>query len=551
MIHYTVSCDPLAHLYTVTMIFQAEEPGVEVMLPVWTPGSYLVREYSRHIQDFSCNNPWEKIAKNRWRIQTSVNAQVILTYRVYAHDLSVRTSHLDASHAYINGACIFLLYEPQRDQPHRVTLIPADLNWRVATALTMETDWIYRAENYDILVDSPIEMGIHTRYSFTVLDTLHHLVIWGRGVYSPEQIVADLSQIIRTTAQIFGTLPYPEYLFILHLADTYGGLEHHNCTSLLYPRMNMVGPKYERFLQLAAHEFFHLWNVKRIRPTTLDQFNYGQENYTSVLWFCEGATAYYDELLCYRCGFYPEDRYLQLLSEAITRLELTPGQTIQSLSSASFDAWIKLYRPDENSLNSTVSYYLKGHMVIWLLDLMLHDQGQGGMDQVMQTLWARGGAYREADLWQTIEAVAGLDLTEFYKKYIQGTDPLPYAMLLEPFGLQLTTHVDRLPYTGLRLQEEKPILRAVETDSPGQKAGLAPGDELVAWDGLRITLKQWPDLILMYPVGTPITVTFFRRDELLTTTLIPAPARVNQYRLVQMEHPTPQQQARYRAWLNY
>ncbi|WP_218079937.1 M61 family metallopeptidase [Anthocerotibacter panamensis] len=552
---YTVSADPLAHLYTITMRFVPPPgPWVDLMLPVWTPGSYMVREYSRHVQDFTCLLPWTKRNKNTWRIQVPADtAEVTVSYRVYALELTVRTSHLDNTHGYFNGACLFLLCAPWRAVPHDLEILLPHPDWQITTALTQQAGNHFRAVDYDQLVDSPVEMGTHSVHRFEVLDKTHRLAIWGQGNYDIPSMLRDITRIIETTASIFGGLPYPEYLFIVHAADNYGGLEHANSTSLLYPRLNFQPQsKYERFLQLVAHEFFHTWNIKRLRPDTLDSFDYSQENYVSVLWFCEGGTAYYDEFICMRAGFYDDRRYLQLLSEAITRLETTPGKDVQSLTQSSFDAWIKLYRPDENSLNSSISYYLKGQVVMLLLDLFLRARGQGSLDTVFQELWrryqSRGAAYSEVELWAVIEGVAG-DLTGFYKYFIQGTQPLPYNEFLEPFGLHLTSEVEGFPYTGLRLGEDKPVLKAVETGSAAQQAGLCPGDELIALNGLRVTTKNWSDLLKCYAPGTRVVLTCFRRDELRSFELLLGDPQPSRYTLTPLPKLTAQQRTLYQAWL--
>lgn len=552
-IRYTVHCEPTSHLYHITMRITAfEGPRVEVSLPAWTPGSYLVREYSRHLQNFRCVLPWEKINKNTWHIHVpTTTTEIVIEYSIYGYDLSVRTSHLDTTHGYFNGACLFLMYGPARQQLHELYLVPPNNHWQITTSLRAEADY-FVAQTFDELVDSPVEMGTHELHNFMVLDKVHQLAIWGKGNYNSSLLVQDIQHIIETVAALFGGLPYTNYLFILHCGDSYGGLEHKDSTTLLFPRLQFQPTeKYEKFLQLVAHEFFHAWNIKRLRPETLDNFNYNQENYVSVLWFCEGATAYYDELLCYRAGFYNEKRYLNLLSDAITRLENTPGKEVQSLTQSSFDAWIKLYRPDENTNNSSVSYYLKGQIIIWLLDLIIRTHSTHSFDTVFQRLWQNyqqsgGKAYSEADLWRVIEAVAGIDLTDFYKKYLTGTTPIPYQDFLTPFGLQLKLQQDAYPYTGLRLGEDKAIIKFVETNSPAQRSGLAPGDELVALEGYRVTPKNWLELTNLKPA---VTVTYFRRDELLESALTFGATRPNRYSLHPMTEATPQQRERYERWL--
>ncbi|MDP8962835.1 MAG: peptidase M61, partial [Cyanobacteriota bacterium] len=361
-IHYQVAMpQPESHLFEVTLSVQGwQEAVLNLKMPVWTPGSYLVREYARHLQDFSADTgdpghllPSHKLSKNHWQIETADTSEITVRYRVFANELTVRTNHLDASHGYFNGTALFFFIPGFEQQPIQITIAPPHPDWQVTTPLPSVSGQAntFEAKDFDTLVDSPFEIGSHQLYNFEVLGKPHQLAIWGQGNADPDRIIADTKKIIEVEAQIFGGLPYERYVFLLHLAsNSFGGLEHKNACSLIYSRFGFrAKEKYNRFMQLVAHEFFHLWNVKRIRPKALETFNYEQENYTTSLWFCEGTTSYYDLVIPKRVGIYDTKTFIENLSKEITRLQTIPGRKVQPLSESSFDAWIKLYRRDTNS----------------------------------------------------------------------------------------------------------------------------------------------------------------------------------------------------------
>lgn len=358
---------------------------------------------------------------------------------------------------------------------------------------------------------------------------------------------------------MFGGLPYDRYVFLLHLsASGYGGLEHHNCCSLLYSRFGFRQPdSYHRFMSLVAHEFFHLWNVKRIRPQALHPFDYDQENYVDVLWFCEGVTSFYDLVIPYRAGIYDAKFYLKLLSESITRLQATPGRQTQSLTESSFDTWIKLYRPDANSRNCQVSYYLKGEVVSFLLDLLIRQQRQRSLDDVMLQLWQTYGqtqqGYTRAQLQAVIESVADMDLTDFWQNYIDGTIELPYAQFLEPFGLEVVADWGEppIPYLGFTLQKqtEPGQLQFVDVGSPAQQAGLKSGDQLLAIGGFRVQPDQLNQRLQDYQAGDSITITVFHEDQLETHQITLAEPQPKSYTIKPVPQPTTQQNQNFHQWL--
>lgn len=574
-IHYQVAMpQPETHLFEVTLRLVGFPLSVlDLKLPVWTPGSYLVREYAKHLQDFTAfagenadlsrSKPlaWRKLSKNHWQVETKGLKEVNVRYRIFANELSVRTNHLDATHGYFNGAALFFRLPGWEEQSIQVTILPPFPEWQVTTALPSVPGQAntFRACNFDTLVDSPCEIGCHQLYHFEVLGKPHELAIWGQGNVSAEQVIADLQKIIAFEAQMFGGLPYQRYVFLLHLfSQAYGGLEHKNCCSLIYQRFGFrEREKYERFMQLVAHEFFHLWNVKRIRPKALEAFDYDQENYTPSLWFCEGTTSYYDLVIPLRSGIYDVKSFLINWSKEITKYLTTPGRHVQTLSESSFDAWIKLYRQDANSSNSQISYYLKGEMVSLLLDLLIRalHKNQLSLDDVMRKMWHQFGkkeiGYTPEQLQQVIESVAKIDLSDFFTRYIHGLDELPFNEYLEPFGLQLFTEHEEEPFLGIKVNSDhgRELIKYVEASSPAQLAGIDPGDELLAIDGLKVTASQLSDRLKDYQPNDTIQITFFHHDELRTYPVTLAHPRPIRYQLRPVTHPSPIQQENFAGWL--
>ena len=567
-IHYQVAMpQPETHLFEVTLrLVGYPLPILDLKLPVWTPGSYLVREYARHLQDFAAeagDKPlaWRKISKNHWQVQTRGNTSINVHYRIFANELSVRTNHLDATHGYFNGAALFFRLPGREGQPIQVTIAPPRPEWQVTTALPSVPGQAntFSAADFDILVDSPFEIGCHQLYHFEVLGKSHELAIWGQGNFQAQQIITDVKKIIAAEAQMFGGLPYQRYVFLLHLfSQAYGGLEHKNCSSLVYQRFGFRDPdKYERFIQLVAHEFFHLWNVKRIRPKALEVFDYDCENYTPSLWFCEGTTSYYDLLIPLRAGIYDAKSFLNNWSKEITRFLTIPGRKVQSLSESSFDAWIKLYRQDANSNNSQMSYYLKGEMVSLLLDLLIRSlhKNQRSLDDVMFLMWQQFGkdevGYTPEQLQQVFESVAKIDLSNFFARYIDGIEELPFNDYLEAFGLQLVADTEEESYFGLKAITEngRELIKFVEAGSPAQLAGIDPGDELLAIDGIKVTASQLSDRLKDYQPSDTIQVTVFHQDELRTHPVTLAHPHVSRYQVKPVTHPNSTQQENFAGWL--
>ncbi|MEH2006781.1 M61 family metallopeptidase [Nostoc sp.] len=567
-IHYLVAMSqPETHLFEVTLhLLDYPSPILDLKLPVWTPGSYLVREYAKNLQDFVAFAedkplPWRKISKNHWQVDKIDVSELTVRYRIFANELSVRTNHLDPSHGYFNGAALFFRIPGWENRPIRITIVPPRREWLVTTALPpiAEETNTFLAGDFDTLVDTPFEIGLHQLYKFEVLGKPHELAIWGQGNFQTQRLIADIQKIVQVEAKMFGGLPYERYVFLLHLfSQAFGGLEHKNSCSLIYHRFGFrAQDKYDRFIQLVAHEFFHLWNVKRIRPKALEVFDYDQENYTPSLWFCEGTTSYYDLLIPLRAGIYDVKSYLNNLGKEITRYEMTPGRKVQPASESSFDAWIKLYRPDANSGNSQISYYLKGEMVSLLLDLLIrstHDN-QRSLDDVMLKMWQQFGqaeiGYTPEQLQEVIESVAGINLTDFFKRYIDGIDDLPWNQYLKPFGLQLVADQQEEPYLGVRINTEngREIIKFVETGSPAQIKGIDAGDELLAIDGIKVMGNSLSDRLKDYQPNDTIEVTVFHQDELRTYSITLASPHPTRYQVKPLEHPDSTQQQNFAGWL--
>lgn len=570
-IHYQVAMpQPESHLFEVELRVENWQNAVlDLKMPVWTPGSYLVREYSKHLQNFSSTSSdgeslkWQKLSKNHWQVETAGSEEITVRYRIFANELTVRTNHLDSTHGYFNGAALFFFIPGLEQQPIRVKIVPPRLDWRVTTPLPQvsgEANTFY-ATDFDTLVDSPFEIGIHQLYDFEILGKPHQLAIWGEGNADAKRIVPDIQKIVQIEAEMFEGLPYDRYVFLLHLASQgAGGLEHKNCCTLNYSRLGFrAKDKYNQFMELVAHEFFHLWNVKRIRPKALEVFDYENENYTPSLWFSEGATSYYDLLIPLRAGIYDTKTFLANLGKELTRFLTTPGRLVQPVSESSFDAWIKLYRPDANSGNSQISYYVKGELISLLLDLLIRarHENKRSLDDVMRQMWQQFGkeeiGFTPEQLQQIIESVAGDDLSDFFKRYVDGTEELPFDEYLEPFGLRLEPEIeeDLPPYLGITVKSQngREIIQFVEYSSPAQLAGIDANDELLAINGIRVSAEQLSDRLKDYQPGNAIAVSIFHQDQLRTCNVTLDEPRPTRYQVVLLENPSDAQKQNLTGWL--
>ncbi len=544
-----------------------------LFMPVWTPGSYLVREYARHVEGLSTDSPARttKVRKNAWEIRGGGTSRVRVRYRVYAGELSVRTNHVDEGHAFLVGAALFLGIEGREDVPARVELVlPA--GWRAATALrggpgaTDSAVSSYEAPSYEALVDSPFELGTHREDAFDALGVRHRVAIcphWGAGERDVQRFLGDAKTVVETLARFFGgTLPYESYDLLLHLrSQGRGGLEHRSSAALIAsPSAFATREAYLDLLSLVAHEIFHAWNIKRIRPAGLVPYRYDAECYTRLLWWFEGATSYYDWRCLALARLCTVDEYLDHLAAEIAYLDQTPGRLVSALEDASYDAWIKLYRPDENSSNSSVSYYRKGEVVCaWLdLELRVRTGGRATLDTVLGTLWTEHGATErpvpEGAMQAIFERVAGVAMGDLFDAWVRGTSEIPYAATLTHFGLSLerTPRADAPPCSlGARFRSDmgRAIVTAVARDSAAARGGIDTGDEVLGIAGVRIEGANVEAALRGRTPGQTVDVVVSRDGHLAVKNVTLDPPRAERVKLVPMRDAPETARRAFEAWL--
>jgi predicted metalloprotease with PDZ domain len=509
---------------------------VELMMAVWTPGSYLVREFARHVEDVIAEAPGgarlavEKSAKNRWRITTGGAAAVTVQYRVYGREMSVRTNWIEHGFAFLNGAPTFLTLADRTPRPHDVTIVPARGWTRSVTRLPKGagSEHRYCAPDYDTLVDSPILLGNPAVHEFTVDGKVHHLVSEGDAAFfDGARAAKDLEAIVAEHGRFWGSLPYGAYAFINLITEAGGGLEHASSSVLMTNRWATRTRKtYLDWLELASHELFHAWNVKRLRPIELGPFDYERENVTPSLWVVEGITDYYGDLLVHRAGASTREEYLDSLSDKIEELQTMPGRFVRPVTLASVDAWIKFYRPDENSPNTAISYYSKGAVIAFLLDAKIRRAtgGARGLDEAMRAAYQRySGArgFTPEQFRALVEEVAGADLGAFWRSAIESTDELDYAEALEVFGLRFKAAV--LPpgerpkaWIGAATREDagRLVVTQVKRHTPAFAAGLDADDEILAIDDVRVRADGLARRLEQYRPGDRVSLLVARRDRL-------------------------------------
>ncbi|MFO1200732.1 MAG: PDZ domain-containing protein [Burkholderiaceae bacterium] len=547
--------DPAAHLFEVTLDVERPDPqGQRFALPAWIPGSYLVRDFARHVVSIEARSGARRVAlektdKHTWRA-APVRGSLRLAWRVYAWDLSVRGAHLDTTHGFFNGTSVFLRVIGRDDAPCAVRIEPPEgdeyRDWRVATSLPRAgaREWgfgEYRASSYDELIDHPVEMGRFDVCSFDAEGSAHHVVLTGRHDCDRERLARDLAAVCSAQIRLFEPsvrrAPFERYLFLtMAVGDGYGGLEHRASTALLCARKDLphrgmrgVPDGYRGFLGLASHEYFHSWHVKRIKPQAFAPYDLERENYTRLLWIFEGFTSYYDDLMLLRAGAIGTADYFKSLATTIGNVLRNPGRLAQSVAESSFDAWTKYYRQDENSPNAIVSYYTKGALVALCLDLTIRARtgGRRSLDDVMRLMWRRFGRDFERDgrgldeggFPALVEDATGVGLREEIARWTSLPGELPLAELLKGAGvrLDLRTSDDGAPWLGLRTATRggELTITTVLAGGPAQRAGASAGDVIVCADRLRVDEKSLKALIARRRVGEIVGLHVFRRDELL------------------------------------
>jgi predicted metalloprotease with PDZ domain len=540
-VRYTLSFPaPHTHYIEVSAVFPTgRRPHVELMMAVWTPGSYLVREYERNVEAVRAEGhdgaalPVEKSRKNRWKVSTNGAPAITVNYRVYGREMGVRSNWVESAFAMLNGAPTFITLADRTPRPHEVTItMPAA--WKQSITGLSELAGggpnQYRAQDFDTLVDSPIIVGNPDVQQFTVGGKKHYLVSTpATSTFDSIRAAADVQKIVEQNLKLWGDLPYDKYLFLNMLTESGGGLEHKNSTLIMTNRWTTHTRKsYLSWLGLCSHEYFHAWNVKRLRPVELGPFDYENEVYTRSLWVSEGFTDYYGELNVHRAGLSTREEYLEAISNMIEELQTTPGRLVQSAATASYDAWVKLYRPDENSVNASISYYTKGALIAFLLDGKVRKitNGSKGLDDVMRAAFEKYSGDRgfTPDEFRAVaEQVAGVSLKSFWDAAILGTGELDYTEVLETFGLRFKpaepAKVDppAKAYLGINTRSDarRLIVTQVRRDTPAYDAGVNVEDEIIAIDNFRVRADRLDDRLDQYKPGATVSLLVARREELV------------------------------------
>ncbi len=541
---------------------------LRLWMPAWVPGSYLLREYAGHVirlDAFNGESPLacQKTDKSSWEVDTKGASSLRVVYRVFAPELTVRTNDITDQHAFVNPAGTFLAIEGLEERPARLEVI-CPKGWSVHTALPGDGKNVFEVADFDTLVDSPLEMGTMPVQEFTVAGVKHQLVIEGEGNYDLGAMLKDMAAIVAEESKIFGGLPpdLKRYLFILLLTENgMGGLEHCMSTALAWPRLGFRPEiEYHRFLTLIAHEYFHIWNVKRIRPELFLNYDYRRETHTRLLWAFEGVTNYYDELVPMRAGVYGVKRYLEFTAENIRAEWARPGNQVQSVSDSSFDTWIKLYRPSIDGQNSQVSYYQRGMLVALLLDLELRRRSgdEKSLDHVMRYLWSKvyaaGEGVAEGSYHEIVKAATGIDVKELLDEYIEGTKKLDYEEALAHVGLK----IEKKPLEGeevesawlgasVQVKEGRSVLSSVLRGGSAHAAGLMAEDVIVALNDLEVTSDLEKRLKLYRPQET-VRWHAFRHGRLVHGTMKFLENPYPPMRLVAVENRTEAQRKSFLAW---
>jgi len=534
---------PQNHYYHVEMeLSNFSEKEINVKMPIWAPGSYLAREFAKNVnlvKAFDGNGKAltvKKTNKNTWNIQKGNTNKVVVKYEVYAFELSVRTSFLDLTHGFVSGSGVFMYVDGYKDNSGKVEVFPFEEFKVITTAMKVASDGVtsdgsttYEFENYDHLVDCPIEIGNQEEFFFTAAGVKHKVAMYNFGNYSIEKLKVDMAKVVEGATSVFGQNPNKDYTFIIHnVVNAQGGLEHRNSTVLSVNRWTYEGPKYIGFLKLVAHEYFHLWNVKRIRPVELGPFNYDEENYTSLLWVMEGFTSYYEKLILLRAGFYTEKQFIDKMWSSLNYVEGSVGARVQPVAHASFDAWIKAYRHNENSRNTTMTYYSRGSVIAMMLDakIIKHCKGKESLDGFMQKIYKKyyeqkGRGFSESEFKKEIASFAGQNLDDFFAKYIDGTEIPNYNKEFTSLGLKVEYTGEAKPSIGLSIAESggKVIIKGIRSNSSAEDAGLSVNDEIIGINGFRADKKSLDDYFKTVNKDDELNVLISRDNQLYSVDL--------------------------------
>lgn len=581
--HYLVKFDEAAiHRVWISTTFATHgSKEIRLMMPVWTPGSYMVREYARqieNIQAFDGDRPLKtvKTDKNHWIVSCENSQKVTVRYSLYGREMGVRTNWIETQFAFLTGAATFLVPEKALEQKCVVEFVPQPSWTHIATSLeaSAASRWIRLAKNFHELVDSPVVLGDIDIVAEEISGVPHYLATIPYEGWDTKKAMSDASKIVKIEQEFWGEVPYKQYWFLNLLTETGGGLEHDNSTVLMASRWTQKQrAKYVDWLGLVSHEFFHTWNVRRLRPKALMAYDYNQEQYTEELWVAEGLTSYYDDLLVTRSGLSTPKEYLERVSKSIQTVQNSPGRQVQNLVDSSFDSWIKFYRPDENATNSRISYYVKGALVGMLLDarIRLSTADQHTLDDCMRLLWKRHRetGYTNEDFSKIIEELAGKSVSDWLVNQLRSTDELDYQPFLDAYGLtwkpkdppkdvekEEAAKVATVAHLGLELSNAsgKTQVDKVLRGGAASQAGVQVGDELIALGGYRVTAEQWAERVGMLKIGDQTTVLLARRGKMLELPLEISPQATTvgplSWTLVRVEKPTDEQEKRWKSWLS-
>lgn len=562
---------PQNHYFEVEMtLSDFKEKELNLKLPVWAPGSYLVREFSKNlnlVKAFDENGKEIQVVKktkNTWTVKANGEKKIKVKYEVYSFELSVRTSFLDLTHGFVSGSGVFMYVDGYKDKSGLLEIVKHPTFSTITTALPKAKMSIakdgsesFEFSNYDQLVDCPIEIGNHLVFDFTAAGVKHTVAMYGEGNFDVPTLKKDMAKVVQAATDVFGVNPNKEYVFIIHnVVDGQGGLEHTNSTTLSVNRWTYQGAEYTGFLSLVAHEYFHLWNVKRVRPIELGPFDYDQENYTSLLWVMEGFTSYYEKLILVRAGFMSKEDFLNKLQGSINYVEGSVGTRVQPVAHASFDAWIKAYRPTENSANTSMTYYSRGSVIASVIDILIIDNSKGKqcLDHFFQHLYKKyfiemNRGFSETEFKTELEKFVGKNLDEFYKKYIDGTEILPYAEVFDKVGISIIDNTSFKPSFGATVREEggKVMVKNVRAGSSAEEAGISVGDEIVGCNSYRVDQAMLE--AMMSGLGTAETADLLiaREEKLFSVKVRMTNFRKPNFQLVKQSNEKPT--ANFMYWL--
>lgn len=573
-IDYVLSMSqPHTHYFEVTInVNENKDAFLDFKMPVWAPGSYLVREFAKNVDWFSAKTSdgkalsWDKTDKNTWRVITKGVKSLSVSYKVYAYELSVRTSFLDASHGFVSSSSVFMYVDKMKNLNGSVQIIPHESFKQISTGMERvfpknnpnPAGQTFVYDDYDRLADSPIEIGNQEVFTFEAAGVLHEVCMYGKANYNIPDLQRDMAKVVEEATKVCGENPNKRYVFIIHnVTVSSGGLEHLNSTTLEVNRWTYSGSSYVGFLSLVAHEYFHLWNVKRIRPFALGPFDYDHENYTHLLWVMEGFTSYYDELLLKRAGFHDQEAYLRALNGAINSMENRPGTKVQSMAASSFDAWIKAYRPNENSVNTEISYYTKGQVLGALLDMFIiaSTDGEKKLDDLMKYLYneyykKQKRGFTDMEFVKATSLIAGMNMSDFFEKYVNDVTPIDYAFFLSPLGMEMkkTKAGDEIEM-GMRLNSNMTI-REVITGGSAYESGLNVNDEIISIDGYRVNYSGFTKMINMKKPGD-VAIFLISRDEIMMEIPVKLlPGNQYSYQATVSNQTNETQERLFNVWIN-